>query len=112
MGTPAHLRALRAALALSTAAGRDRPVTVALHTGPMALVALHDGLHGNQGHALVPGETVHATAALDDFAAAQGWRIAASEAVAALLQDELAPGRTGTTARGDPAVEVVAATPA
>jgi DNA-binding response OmpR family regulator len=112
VGTPAHLRALRAALALSTAAGRDRPVTVALHTGPMALVALHDGLHGNQGHALVPGETVHATAALDDFAAAQGWRIAASEAVAALLQDELAPGRQGTTARGDLAVEVVGAAPA
>lgn len=100
--TPAHLRVLRAALALVKAS----PVSVALHQGPVALVALNDALHGDQGHALVPGEAVHTVAALEEFASANGWRIAASEAIAKVLAEQAKFGRKGETGRGEPAVEI------
>jgi DNA-binding response OmpR family regulator len=104
--TPPELRVLRAAIALAKAAPRERPVSVALHQGPVALVALSDGLHGDQGHALVPGDAVNTVAALEEFAAATGWRIVASEAMAQLLREHASTGRNGRTPRGDVAIEI------
>jgi DNA-binding response OmpR family regulator len=106
VSTPAEMRALRTALALAKAAGRDRPISIALHTGPVALVAVNDGLHGDQGHALVPGEAVNAVAALQETAAAAGWRIAASPAMMKALDGQVVAGRSATTGRGDTAIEV------
>lgn len=98
---------LRAALALVKSVPRERQVTVALHAGPVALVAVTDGLHGDQGHALVPGEAVNAAAALEETAAAAGWRIAATGVLAQELGDQAALGRRERTRRGDEAVEVI-----
>src|SRR5690606_23791492 len=67
--TPPELRVVRAAVALVKAAPRERPVTVALHRGPVSLVSLTDGVHGDQGYALVPGEAVKSVAVLEEFAA-------------------------------------------
>ena len=80
--TTGELRVLRAALALARTVPRDRPVTIALHAGPVSMVAMTDGLHGDQGHALVPGAAVNADAALEETAAAGGWRVAASASLA------------------------------
>jgi CheY-like chemotaxis protein len=109
--TPAELRALRAAMALAKAAPRDRPICVALHQGPVALVAVNDGLHGDQGHALVPGDAVNAVLALEDFGAASGWRITGSQAMVKALQDRASFGRRGDTARGEQAVEITGLAP-
>jgi DNA-binding response OmpR family regulator len=102
-----EVRVLRAALALAKSVPRERQVTVALHVGPVALVAVTDGLHGDQGHALVPGEAVNAAAALEETAAMEGWRIAATGVLAKELGDQATLGRAGRTRRGDEAVEVV-----
>ena len=110
--TTAEVRVLRAAMALAKAAARDRPVSVALHQGPVAIVALTDALHGDQGHALVPGESVHTVAALEEFAAANGWRVAASEAMAKVLGPQASFGRQGVTPRGEPAIEITGPRPA
>ena len=111
VSTPAEMRVLRAAIALAKAATREQSVRVALHTGPVALVAVNDGLHGDQGHALVPGESVNTVAALEEFAAASGWRIVASEAMARSLANEASTGRRQATARGEPAIEIVGLAP-
>jgi class 3 adenylate cyclase len=105
--TPVELRALRAAVALGRSAGRERTISLGLHAGPMSLVAVNDGLHGDHGQAPVPGDTMNMASALEKAAAASGWRIAASEAVAGLLQGRAAFGRRSVTARGEPAIEVV-----
>ena len=105
--TPAEVRVLRAALALARGVPRDRPVSVALHAGAVALVAVTDGLHGDQGHALVPGEAVNAVAALEDAAAENGWRIAATAAMAKALEGQVRLGRRAPTRRGDDAFEVL-----
>src|SRR4051812_39507941 len=76
--TPAEVRVLRAAVALARSVPRERPLTIAIHTGPVALVAVTDGLHGDQGHTLVPGEAVNAVAALEETAGREGWRICAT----------------------------------
>ncbi|MBE7368851.1 response regulator transcription factor [Ramlibacter pallidus] len=110
--TPPELRVLRAAIALAKAAPRERPVSVALHQGPVALVALSDGLHGDQGHALVPGDAVNTVATLEEYAASTGWRIVASEAMAKVLQEHASTGRSGRTARGDTVVEITGPAPA
>jgi len=107
--TPPELRVLRAAIALARAAPREQPVAVALHCGDVALVALSDALHGDQGHALVPGASVDTLAALEEFALASGWRMAASEPMARLLAAHASFGRRGATARGDAAVEITGA---
>jgi len=107
VATPVQLRVLRAAVALARSVPRERAVTVALHEGAVALVAVSDGLHGDQGHALVPGEAVNAVAALEEAAAAGGWRIVASSALAQALGAQAALGRKARTRRGDDAVEVV-----
>ncbi|HVE52253.1 MAG TPA: response regulator [Ramlibacter sp.] len=109
--TPAEVRVLRAAIALAKAAPRERPVSVALHRGPVALVALSDGLHGDQGHALVPGDAVNTVATLEEFAAGTGWRIVASEAMAELLGGHASLGRAGRTPRGDAVVEITGPAP-
>ena len=107
--TPAEVRVLRAAVALARSVPRDRAITIAIHTGPVALVAVNDGLHGDQGHALVPGEAVNAVAALEETAAAQQWRIAASGAMAKVLADMAQAGRKARTRRGDEAIEILGA---
>jgi CheY-like chemotaxis protein len=110
---PAELRVLRAAVALAkSSAPPAHPATVALHVGPLALVAVNDGLHGDQGRALVPGESINTVDALEELAAAQGWRIVGSPAIAALLQGQAATGRRDRTARGEDAIELLALPPA
>ncbi|MBC5785715.1 response regulator [Ramlibacter sp. USB13] len=112
MTTPVEVRVLRAAVALAKSVPRERKVQVALHAGPVALVAMTDGLHGDQGHALVPGEAVHAVGALEEAAAEQGWRIAASASLAKALADQAMLGRHARTRRGDDGVEVLGIAPA
>jgi CheY-like chemotaxis protein len=107
ISTSAEMRALRSAIALAKAAPRERPVSLAMHAGPVALVAVVDALHGDQGHALVPGETVNTVAALEEFAASSGWRIAASETMATALAGQATLGRRWSTDRGDTAIEVL-----
>jgi DNA-binding response OmpR family regulator len=109
VSTSAEVRVLRAAIALTKGAPRGRTVTVAMHTGAVALVAVTDGLHGDQGHALVPGEAVNTVAALEEAAAANGWRIAATEAMVKTLDEHAALGRRKRTRRGDHAVEILGA---
>lgn len=104
--TPPELRVVRAAIALVKAAPRERPVSVALHTGPVSLVSLTDGVLGDQGYTLVPGEAVQTVASLEEFASAAGWRIAASLAMADLLKEHADFGRSETTSRNEIAVEV------
>jgi DNA-binding response OmpR family regulator len=105
--TPVELRALRSAVALAKSAGRERTVSLGLHVGAISLVAVNDGLHGDHGQAPVPGETMTMVSALEETAAASGWRIATSPAVAAALQDNAVLGRRSVTARGEPAIEVI-----
>ena len=110
--TPVEMRVLRAAVALARSVPRDRTVQIALHAGPVALVATTDGLHGDRGHTLVPGEAVHAVGALEETAAAEGWRIAASGGLARVLGSQAMLGRQGRTGRGDDAVEILGLAPA
>jgi DNA-binding response OmpR family regulator len=105
--TPAELRALRASFALTKAAARDRQPLVALHAGPVTLVAVHDELHGDKGHTLAPGESIACVSALREFASGADWRIAASDALAQALAGLVTQGRRGVTRRGDPAVELL-----
>jgi DNA-binding response OmpR family regulator len=105
--TPVEMRVMRAAMAIAKGAPRDRPVTVAIHAGPIALVAVNDGLHGDQGHALVPGESVNTVAALEEHAAANGWRVAASESMAKALAGEVTLGRRANTESGVTAIEIL-----
>jgi hypothetical protein len=112
MTTPAEVRVLRAAVALARSVPRERKVQVALHAGPVAMVAMTDGLHGDQGHALVPGEAVHAVGALEETAAAEGWRIAATGSLAKALAAQAMLGRRGRTRRGDDAFEILGLAPA
>lgn len=105
--TPAELRVLRAAVALAKGVPRERRLAIAMHAGPVALVAVDDGLHGDQGHTLVPGESVNAVAALEETVAEQAWRIAATGAMAEALGAQAILGREARTRRGDPAVEVL-----
>ena len=81
--------------------------SIAIHAGPVSLVSVTDGLHGDQGHALVPGEAVNTVAALEESAASERWRIAASGAVAEALRDQAQFGRAARTRRGDEASEVL-----
>jgi DNA-binding response OmpR family regulator len=105
--TPAELRVLRAALALAKSVPRERPLAIAMHTGPVALVAVSDALHGDRGHALVPGEAVNAVAALEETGAREGWRICATGAMAKVLTKQAELGRKARTSRGDDAIEVL-----
>jgi len=107
LGTPVELRAVRAAVALAKSAGRERAISLGLHAGPISLVAVNDGLHGDHGQAPVPGDTMNMVSALEETAAGSGWRIAASAVVAAALQERAAFGRRSVTARGEPAIEVI-----
>jgi DNA-binding response OmpR family regulator len=107
----AEVRLLRAAVALARSVPRERPVHIALHAGAVALVAVSDGLHGDQGHTLVPGEAVNTLVALEEAAAASGWRMAATATLAKALVDHASLGRTARTRRGDEAIEVVGLTP-
>jgi class 3 adenylate cyclase len=86
---------------------RERPLSIAIHAGAVSLVSMTDGLHGDQGHALVPGEAVNTAASLEECAASEGWRIAASAAVARALEGQAHLGRKARTRRGDDSVEVL-----
>jgi DNA-binding response OmpR family regulator len=92
-------------------APKDGPASVAIHTGPVALVAVHDGLHGDKGHALVPGDAVNTVVALEELATAAGWRIAASQAMAKVLAGQAALGRRARTPSGEAAVEITGPAP-
>jgi CheY-like chemotaxis protein len=109
--TPAKMRVLRAAIALAKTAPRDRTISVALHQGAVALVAVNDALHGDQGHALVPGESVTTVLALEEFGAANGWRITGSAAMVKALDEQASVGRRGDSARGEPAIEITGLAP-
>src|SRR5439155_13885609 len=69
--------------------------------------AVTDALHGDQGHARVPGEAVNAVAAVEETGALEGWRLCATGAMAKMLTEQAALGRKGRTSRGDDAVEVL-----
>jgi len=105
--TPAELRALRAAFALTKAAPRNRQPVVALHAGPVTLVAVHDELHGEKGHTLAPGESITTVSGLREVAAVSGWRLAASQALADALGGLVRQGRKAFTRRGDAATELL-----
>lgn len=105
--TPVETRVLRAAAALLKAAPKDRPATIALHCGPMTLVALHDGLHGDQGHSLVPGDSIGAVSSVLDAATQAGWRLAGTPALAGMVAGQASQGRQAPTARGEMAVELL-----
>lgn len=105
--TPVETRVLRAAAGLVKAAPRERPVTVALHCGPVTLVAVIDGLHGDQGHALVPGDSIAAVSSVQDIARTRGWRLASTPAMAELLAGQVQVGGRATTARGEDALELL-----
>lgn len=105
--TPVEVRVLRAAVALVKSAPRERPATVSLHTGPVSLVAVHDGLHGDLGHSLVPGEAISAVEGVHDTALASGWRLSASPAMVKVLDGMVTAGREQPTARGEPAIELL-----
>jgi DNA-binding response OmpR family regulator len=107
VATPVEVRVMRAALALVKSAPRERPATVSLHTGPVTLVAMHDGLHGDLGHALVPGEAIAAVESVHDTGLAAGWRLSASPAMLKALDGMVTSGRQQPTARGEPAIELV-----
>jgi len=104
--TPAAVRVLRAAVAFLKGTPRERQVTVALHQGSVALVANTDGLHGDRGHALVPGATIDVAATLEAFASGSGWRIVASEAMARTLGDSATTGRRAQTSDGEAVIEI------
>jgi DNA-binding response OmpR family regulator len=106
-GTPVELRVLRAAVALSKSVPRQRGLSIAIHTGPLSLLSVSDGLHGVAGHTLVPGDCVNTASAIEETAAALGWRIAASDPMVALLEDQAKIGRRVATERGEPAIEVL-----
>jgi len=105
--TPVELRVLRAAVALARSVPRQRAISIAIHTGPVSLVSVSDGLHGDGGHTLVPGDCVSTASAIEETAALQAWRIAASEAMAQALADHVTTGRRATTEGGEAAVEVL-----
>lgn len=106
MTTPVETRVLRAAFALLKAA-RERPITLAIHRGPITLVALTDALHGDQGHTWAPGDSIAAVASVHDAAGAAGWRLAGTEAVAKQLGAQVTVGRRTTTLRGEEALELL-----
>ncbi len=65
--TPVETRVVRAAAALLKRAPTTRPATLAIHRGPVMLVAMDDALHGDQGYTLVPGESILAVQAVHDL---------------------------------------------
>ena len=105
--TPVETRVLRAASALLKSVPKERAATLALHRGPVTLVAVNDGLHGDQGHALVPGDSIAAVSSVQDIARTHGWRRAGTPAMAELLLDQVKTGGKATTARGDDALELL-----
>ena len=104
--TPVELRAGRAAFALVKAFGAQQPASIGLHVGPVTLVTLHDSLHGDTGHSLVPGEPLDRVSGLRDIARSEDWRIAVSRDVAELLQSHFTFDRQGQTLGGDEAFEL------
>lgn len=105
-GRPSLLNPVRATFALQTAVagllglgGLAVPAGLAL--GPVALVRLHDPLHGDGGMAPVPGPVLHRAQALRALAAAQGWPLAVDAGVAPLVPEGCAQaGRQHRSADG------------
>jgi DNA-binding response OmpR family regulator len=104
--TPVEIRVMRAAIALVKAAPADRGISLAVHAGPITLISMHDGLHNERGHAIVPGDTVACVAALRETGRNAGWRIAASPSLAKAFGEQVAVGQKATTPRGEQAVEI------
>jgi DNA-binding response OmpR family regulator len=110
--TPVESRVMRAALALVKAAPPDRGISLAVHAGPITLISMHDGLHNERGHAIVPGDTVACVAALRETGRHAGWRIAASPTLAKAFGQHVSIGAKATTHRGEEAVEIRSTRPA
>jgi CheY-like chemotaxis protein len=109
MTTPVESRVLRAAVALGKAAAPGARPVVALHSGPVVLVAVHDALHGDQGHSVAPGASITSVAEVHKIASGADWRLASSAEVAKVLVGDGVPiGRRARTARGEFVVEVLA----
>lgn len=104
--TTTELRALRAAFALLKSAPKDRGMNLALFRGPVNLVAVHDALHGDKGHTLVPGESVYTVNQLRETAESNGWRIAAPEDLVPSFDDLVEVVRGVVLPSGRKAVEL------
>ncbi len=114
-GRPSLLNPVRATFALQTAVagllglGAGAQVPAGLALGRMALVRLHDPLHGDGGMAPVPGAALQRAQALRTVAQAQGWPLAVDAGTAALVPEACAQaGRQAPTPDG-PAAELVRA---
>ena len=103
-----EVRAARAAFALARMASGGLPGACGLHVGPVSLVAVHDALHGVNGHSVVPGSTLAGVAAMRSHARSAGWRVAASSEVAAGLRGHVSLGRNAATPHGESAIELLA----
>lgn len=105
---PVELRAARAALTLVRPGTKAAAASVALHAGPVNLIAIHDGLHGDQGQAVVPNETTSTGSNLREIGARAGWQVAASPEVArALAGSEITLGRSAGRILGREARELL-----
>ncbi len=104
--TTTEHRALRAAFALLKTAPKDRGMNLALFRGPVNLVAVHDALHGDKGHTLVPGESIYAVNQLRETAEASGWRIAVPDDLIEAFADIAEPARRLELPSGRTAVEL------
>lgn len=67
-------------------------LTIALHTGPMALCRLEDPLHGGQPLTLATGATVRTVKDLSKHAQAHGWHVSCSAAVLAGIAQSVVKG--------------------
>jgi CheY-like chemotaxis protein len=104
--TSTEMRALRAAFALLKSAPKERGMNLALFRGPVNLVAVHDALHGEKGHTLVPGESIYAVGRLRETAETSGWRIACADDLVDALADLAVPGKRVVLPSGRVAVEL------
>jgi CheY-like chemotaxis protein len=100
-------RAIRAAQGVTRSAPPERGVSVALHAGPVTLVSVYDGLHGERGHAVVPGDTMAAVAGLWGTVQASGWRMGASREIVKLAGGEAQTGRAAKSAHCAEALELL-----
>jgi DNA-binding response OmpR family regulator len=110
VGTPAELRAVRAAFTLARSASTGQQTAISLHVGAVTLITVQDELHGDQGLTVLPGDAVTAVKALREFARTAGWRVASSPALAARLPREVTTARRASTAGDDGAIELAGLT--
>ncbi len=71
-------------------------LTIALHTGPLALCRLEDPLHGGQPFTLATGAAVRTVKDLGKLAQAQRWHVSASAAVLAGIAQFVLKGESAS----------------